>query len=643
MFDLFRSQKKAVRITLSVLLGLVGLSMVTYLIPTSGQDDTGVYTDTSVVAKVGKDDLTAQAVTKAVRNMTQSRQLPADLLTIYVPQIIQQMISDRALAYEAGRVGLKVSGDEVDNAILDSLPADLVKDGKVDSTTFNAVLQQQGITMQELKADTERQLLIGRLRQTVAQGVFVSPREIETEYHRRNDKVKLEYALVAPAKYQTEAEPTDAELKAYYDAHKAAYKTMEKRTLAVIALTPGGASKPPDEDLLRKDYTASLDKYRTPDRVQVRHLLVKSDATNDAAMKAKAEGLLKQIQGGGDFAKLAQANSDDPGSKDKGGELGFVVKGQTVPEFEKAAFSLQPGQTSGLVKTTYGYHILQVEKHDAARVAPYEEVRPQLINDYLQRMAADEIQKNADKASAELRKDPMHPEKAAAAVGAMVTHVDNWQVGDPIPSVGVSKELSDALAALHKGEATTGPVVIQGNREVVATVLDYQPARQATLDEAKAEVRTGARDEKLQKILTQKASDLALRTQALNGDLQKAGKEMGIEVKTSSDVDRQGAIEGVGTASTLADAFSKPVGSVIGPLVVPGGRVFAKVVGKTDADLSGLGAQTVSLRDELKAQKARDRSQLFEEGLKKRLQDEGKLKIRQDVITRLVQTYSNKS
>ncbi len=139
MFNLFRSQKKVMRIFLAVLLGLVGLSMVTYLIPTSGQDDTGVYTDTSVVAKVGGDDLTAQEVTKAVRNMTQSRQLPADLLSIYVPQIVQQMISDRALAYAAGRVGLRVSGDEIDNAILDSLPPELVKDGKVDTTTLNAV------------------------------------------------------------------------------------------------------------------------------------------------------------------------------------------------------------------------------------------------------------------------------------------------------------------------------------------------------------------------------------------------------------------------------------------------------------------------------------------------------------------------
>ena len=178
---------------------------------------------------------------------------------------------------------------------------------------------------------------------------------------------------------------------------------------------------------------------------------------------------------------------------------------------------------------------------------------------------------------------------------------------------------------------------------VVATVTDYQPSRQATLEESMSDVKSRARDEKLQKVLTQKAADLALRTQALNGDLQKAAKEMGVDVKTSNDVDRQGTIEGIGSASSLADAFVKPVGGVVGPLAAAGGRVFAKIVSKTDADVAGLGPQTVAIRDDLKSQKVRDRAQVFEDGLKKRLQGEGKLKINQDVLTRLIQQYSTKS
>jgi peptidyl-prolyl cis-trans isomerase D len=643
MFDLFRSRDKAVRITLSVLLGLVGLSMVTYLIPTTGTG-TGTTTDTTVVASIGKEDLTAQQVSKQIQNMTKSRQLPAELLAIYVPQIVQQMISERAMAYEANRLGIRVSSDETENAIVDSLPAEIVKGGKVDSATLDALLQQQGMTMGDLKNDMSRQLAISRLRQIVGEGVVVTPREIVDEFHRKNDKVRIDYALVAPAKYQAEAEPTDAEIKAYYDANKGSFQTPEKRSLAIILLDPNKIPAPiPSDAELKKDYTAKQDTFRTPERVQARHILIKSDASNDSAMKAKAEGLLKQIQAGGDFAKLATENSDDTGSKPQGGELGFIVRGQTVPEFEKAAFSLQPGQTSGLVKTTYGYHIIQVEKHEQAHLASFEEVKAQLTADAMQRAQSAGMQNIADKAVAELHKDPLHPEKAAEALGTTVIHADNIQTGDPIPGIGVSKELSDAVAPLRKGEMTPGPIVLPGNKIVVASVMDYQAAHPASLEEAKADVRNRASQDKLQKILQQKSNELLAKAQAMGGDLTKAAKEMGIEVKTSPDVNRNAAIEGIGNAGTIPDAFTKPVGALLGPFAVVGGRGIARIVAQVPADLSALPAQTAGIRDELKQQKSRDRSTLFEDGLKKRLQEQGKLKIHQDAITRLVQTYTTRS
>jgi peptidyl-prolyl cis-trans isomerase D len=644
MFDLFRSRDKAVRIILTALLGLVALSMVTYLIPSSGTD-TGNTADRTVVASIGKDELTSQQVSRIIQNMTRNRQLPSELLAIYVPQIVQQMISDRALAYEANRLGIRVTADETDNAIMDSMPAEIVKGGKIDSTTLNAMLQQQGVTMADLKDDTSRQLMISRLRQIVVEGVIVSPREIQNEFHRKNDKVQVQYALLAPARYQSEAEPTEAEVKAYYESHKASFQTMEKRSLGVILLDPAKLSSAlPTDAELQKEYNANLDKFRTPERVEVRHILIKSDATNDAAMKTKAEGILKQLKApGADFAKIAKENSQDPGSAEKGGELGWIVKGQTVPEFEKAAFSLPVGQMSDLVKTTYGYHILQVSKHEQAQLQPFDSVKGQLTVDYMQRTSTVEMQKLADKAIAELRKDPLHPEKAAEAVGTTVIRVENAQAGDPIPGIGVSKEVSDAVAPLRKGEITPGPVVLPGNKVVIASVLDYQAAHPASFEEAKADARNKASQEKLQDILNKKATELVAKAQASGGDLQKAGKELGIEVKTSGDVNRAGTIENVGPASTLADAFAKPVGTLIGPVTIPSGRAIAKVVAKTTADESELPGQTASIRDELKQQKVKDRSALFEDGLKKRLQDQGKLKIHQDVITRLVQSYSTRS
>jgi hypothetical protein len=125
----------------------------------------------------------------------------------------------------------------------------------------------------------------------------------------------------------------------------------------------------------------------------------------------------------------------------------------------------------------------------------------------------------------------------------------------------------------------------------------------------------------------------------MGGDLEKAAKAMKIDVKTSSDVDRQGTIESVGTASTIPDAFEKPVGTLIGPVAVPGGQLIAKVISKTPADMLALPLMSNSIRDELKQAKQRDRAQLFQDGLRTRLIADGKLKIHQDVINRIVQSY----
>ena len=211
MFDLFRSRDKVVRILLGGLLGVVGLSMVTYLIPGAGTGYDGTSADNTVVATIGKDNLTTQEVSKVVSNMTRSRQMPPELLAMYVHQMVDQLIAERAMVYEAGRLGMRVTSDEAEDAILDSIPAEYVKNGKVDATIVNSMLQQQGITLADWKQDMSRQLLVNRLRQIVGEGVIVTLSEIAAEYHHRNDKVRIEYALLAPDKYRAQAEPSEAD------------------------------------------------------------------------------------------------------------------------------------------------------------------------------------------------------------------------------------------------------------------------------------------------------------------------------------------------------------------------------------------------------------------------------------------------
>jgi peptidyl-prolyl cis-trans isomerase D len=643
MFDVFRSRDKAVRAFLIFLLGLVALSMVTYLIPTSGNSTTAG--DESVVAQIGKDKITAQEVTRTIQRMTQSRQLPSELLSIYVPQVIQQMINERAMAWKAADMGMKVSTEDADNAIIDSIPADYVKNGKVDSATLSALLQQEGTTLGDLRANTQKQILISRLEAIVAGGVVVSNQEVEKEFHRRNDKVKVEYVVVDPAKFQKEAEATDAETQAYYDTNKQSFQVPDKRSIAVITLDPAkvGAGIQVSEAQLHSDYNNRQAEFQTPERVQARHILLKSDASNDATVKAKAEALLKQIQGGADFAKLAKEKSEDTGSGANGGELGWIVKGQTVPEFEKASFGLKVGETSGLVKTTYGYHIIQVEAHEQPHLQPFDEVKGLLTADFQKRAASQMMQTLTDKVIADLRKDPTHPEKVAQDAGGTLKTADNVQPGDPIPGFGVNKELSEAISTLKKGEVTPGAIVQADGSALIAVVTGYEAAHIGSLEEVKAQAKSRATEAKLKKIVADKAAELASKTQSMGGDLAKAAKSMGLEVRTSNDVKRDDAIEGLGQASSNPDIFVKPVGTVLGPVTVSSGQAMIKIVSKTPADPAEMAAQSSKIIDELRQSKARDRAALFQHGLRDSLTASGKLKVNQDVIDRIVASYRARS
>ena len=301
------------------------------------------------------------------------------------------------------------------------------------------------------------------------------------------------------------------------------------------------------------------------------------------------------------------------------------------------------GQLSPLVKTTYGYHIIQVQQHEQAHLQPFEEVKPQLSVQYSMQKAHQEMQKLADKVTAELRKDSAHPEKAAAAASTTVVTASGIRAGDPIPEVGVSKEFSDAISPLRKGEVTAGPVVLQNGKLALALVTDYQAAHPAPFEEAKTQAHGRASQEKLQVVLTAKAAELGTKVKAMGDDLEKAAKSMGLEVKTSDDSNREAAIEGIGQASFLTAAFTNAVGAILGPIEVPSGRMVGKIVGKTPADAAGLAAISATIRSDIKQQRVRDRVQVFEQGLKKRLEDEGKLKVHEDAVTRLVKQYSTKS
>lgn len=641
MFDLFRSREKAVRILLGALLVLVGLSMLTYLVPNYNTGSSS--SDDTVVATVNKEPITQMEVQRILQNTLRGGQIPATILPNYVPQLVNNLVTERALEYEAQRLGFQVTDAQISDAIRQYLPQ-MFQDGKfVGKDAYAQFLAQQNLTIPEFENDMRRQLLVTRMREVAVQGVVVTPQEIEQEYRRKNEKVKIEYVKLSSDKYKAEVQPTTDEMQQYFKYNQSKYTEPERRNLTLLIADQTKLEQtvnPTDADMQRV-YTQEQAQFRVPEQVKVRHILLKTQGkppSEEPAIKAKADDILKQVKAGANFADLVKKYSEDTASVPNGGEYTVQRNGQMVPEFENAAFTLKPGE-SEVVKTTYGYHIVQVIQHDPARVKPYEEVKAQIAEALKKQRVSDVMQQIEDKAQPMLQKDPLHPEKVAQAFNMQMVPVTDVEAGKPVAEIGPSPDFDQAITGLKKGEVSA-PVAIAGNKLVIAVVTDVQPSRPATFAEVQTQVHDAMVQSRLAAAVQKHAKELLDQARASGGDLAKVAKTMGLEVKTSDDVTPNGAIEGVGSASYIQEAFRDPDGTVFGPIPTPDATLVAKVVSHTQPDMSKLAEQRNAIRDDLKSQKAREMDGLFESGLRDALIRQGKIKIYPDVIKRMISSYT---
>ena len=638
MFDLFRSRDKAVRILLGALLVVVGLSMLTYLIPSY---NTGSGGNDQIVAKVGDEDISLMYIQQLIQATVRGRQLPPEVLPNYIPEIVNNVVTDRALAYEAQRMGLQVNDQQLRQAIEQMMPS-LFPDGKfLGKEAYASLLAQQNLTIPDFEADLKRQLLITRLRDIALEGTVVTQPEIEAEYRKKNEQVKIEFVKLSPDKYKSEVQVTPDDLQNYFKANIARYTIPEKRNLVLLIADQSRLQQTlnPTDEQLRVAYNQDQAQFRVPETVKVRHILLKTQgkpASEDPKIKAQAEDILKQVKAGANFTALVKKYSEDTGSVATGGVYSVQRNGQMVPEFENAAFTLKPGE-SALIKTTYGYHIIQVMQHDPARIKPFEEVKADLAAQWKKQRVNDLMEQISDKAQAMLQKDPAHPEKVAADLNMQLVKADNVEAGKPVPEIGPSPDFEQAISGLKKGEVTPA-VAIAGDKVVVAEVTDVIPSRPATLDEVKDQVRNAIVQNRLAVLVQNHAKEFVDKAKS-TGDFAKAAKSMGLDAETSETFNRSGSVKDVGSASYLQDAFTRPDGSIIGPIATPDGTVIAKVVEHIQPDMSKLAAERSTIRDELKSQKARDRNSLFEAGVRDELARQGKIKIYQDVVNRLITNY----
>ncbi len=641
MFDLFRSREKSVRILLGVLLGLVALSMLFYLIPGGFGNSGGSAGGQNTVATVADEKITVVDVQRAVERVTRNQpNLPKGLMAMYVPALVNQLVEAKAMAYKARQLGLQVSDQELGDSIQANFAAEL--GGNFDPNIYKMVVQQQGMTVPDFEKQQRELMLVARLEALESQSTVISDAEARAEYQRRNLKVGLEYIDFSDKDFAGKVNKDPAALRAYFDKNRNLFRSPEKRdgVLVVASTADFLQAAHVTDDQLRQAYQDNKDSYSIPERVRVRHILIKTQGKpkEDAPkLKAKAQDLLTQLQHGGNFAELATKNSEDPGSAVKGGELGWLLHGQTVPNFDKTAFTLAPGQTSGLVETEYGYHIIQVEEKQAARTQSFEEVKPQLMAEAQKQVATDSLKRAIDAAHSDAMKTPGQTDAIARKYNLRAIPLSNLESGATLPDAS-SPELMNAIFSDAKGAATNVVNLDNQGKAAFAVVTNIVSAHNAEFADVQAAVEqkyTAAESARLAQDAAKAAADRARKGEPLDS----IAKSFGVAVKTAAPFTIDGAAEGIGSASLLQAAFKDNVGDVVGPVAAQSGQFVCKIAQKIPADLTQFAKNKDQIVQTLTQQRQGIQGGLFRNSVMAELKHQGKIKMNQDTINRLVQSF----
>ncbi len=643
MYRFFRRNREAVKKYLLIFfLSIVSIGMVITLAPIPTGDTSR--TESNVLASMGGANITTADLQRTIqarfRNSPQANQ--ARMIPMVAGSLLDEMIFQRALIAQARKMGIEVSDQELGQT-LQSIPWLMQNGSFIGMDRYQDVIYQQtGMSVQEFEAELRNRLLQDKIRSVVTDGVEVPPQEVLLEFQRRNAKAKIEYVLFDPSQFIKTVEVSPGALEAYFKKDPERYKVGEQRKVRYVLIDPDHVKEQvrvTDEEA-RQYYTQHLSDYRISDRVKVAHILFKTTGKNPAeiaAIEKKAHNILNQIKAGADFGELAKNNSEDT-TASNGGELGWLVRGQTVKEFEDTAFSMKAGQVSDLVKTVYGIHILKVEDKQTAHLQSFDEVKGSILAELEKQKVADAQEKLADGLLSQLRVKPDAFEDVTRKAGLESKLSPLFKYGQPVADLGNGDAFENLAFQLHKGEVGTPISVPKG--QAIIQLADIVPEHAPTLEEVRARVEEDYRAEQSKVLAADKAKQFA--AQVKTGDFAKLAKADGLTAKESKDFAQQDFVEGVGSGSQLSAAFTLQVGQTSDVISLGENSVVFRVVSHTPANDADLAQQRDRITEELLDRKRSLAFELYHQNLKLQLVQTGELKLNATALQQFIALYRNK-
>ncbi len=513
-------------------------------------------------------------------------------------QVVNDLVQEALVVQQARAEGFEVTDAEL-NAQIQAIPA-FQEGGRFALKRYQEFLKRRGLGASAFEADVRRELTRMKAERTVRGGVKVADAEIEQAWQLRNEGVRASWALVEVAPFIAGMQASDADLESYLKKHESEYRQPERRKVTYVTIPIRDFIKPVAEADIEKYYTEHASEFEKPPQVRAAHILVRVPETGGSEgedkARAKIADVIRRVKAGEDFARLARELSEDPGSKENGGDLGLVRKGEMVPQFEQAAFALKAGEMAPEpVRTPFGFHAIKVTEVQSGGKTPMKDAAAQ-IRDRLSAEAADRAAKaKADEARTKLQGAA---DFSAEARTLGLTPLDTTIPKIDRPPTAAPDLMSDTAFALAN-DGVSAPVKTPAGF-IVIKAREMLPAAVPPLAEIKDRVMAAVKRERAEGIALERAKQLV--TEAKGGDFGAAAKKAGATIGETPRFSLAKPAEKVPGDALLA-AFQTPVGAVTAPVKTPQGYYVMKVLERTPPDPSAFAAEKDKVTRELLAQK----------------------------------------
>ena len=540
-------------------------------------------------------------------------------------EVLDRMIDENVVQQASSDWNMRAS-DAQARIYIQSIPA-FQNEGAFDNRLYEASIRNRGYSNAGFEALVRQELVNQQLRNGVAGSAFLTDAAFNEMMRLAEQKREIAYTRIPAAQYNQASLVDEQQAQAYYEANPDEYRVPERVKLAYLRLSTEVLSPlvEVDEEGLRAYFNDHRDSFAAAEERQTRHILLAANEDNLAEQQAKAEALLQQLNDGADFAELAKANSDDTGSAANGGDLGWVSRGMMVEPFENSTFALAKDQVSELVKTQFGFHIIQVT--DIRGSEPlFEDVRDEVDQAYRKQQAEELYFNQFERLADAAYENPDSLIPAAEALGLQISKTDWVSRESGMPeALNVAKAVNAAFSEDVLQRGNNSEVIELGSADaLVLRVLEHEPETIRPFADVREQVLVAAAAQ----LASEKAAD--------------RGRELLSELRGGASFENAAAANGWQLNSELISRNTRSIPAEIvdaafslappapgqsaytGVVSAEGDYLMVQVKTVTDGDNSNLEAQVLDL---LKSRAANSMGNAELSGLSQALRERSNVEI----------------